>query len=115
MLPLSTLLATIDLADREYWLGHCEGFSVRSGGRRRGVVQSVERGINSRRPAALHICTGVVRLRELAVAVEDVEGVDPRRKTLWLRTRDRGPRTRLEAVGAWLSQATMRARVAGQR
>ena len=32
MLPLSTLLATIDVADRRYWLGRCEGFHVRCGG-----------------------------------------------------------------------------------
>ena len=27
--------------DREYWLGHCEGFQVRSGRRRLGFVEQV--------------------------------------------------------------------------
>lgn len=86
MLPISTLLATIDFADREYWLRHCEGFHVRSGSRRLGVVESVQHESDPRLPDTIHIRAGIVRIREFAIPVEDVEKLDPRRQTVWVRS-----------------------------
>jgi hypothetical protein len=95
MLPLSTLLARIDVADRRYWLSNCEGFHVRSGFRRLGIVESVRHGSDPRLPETIHVRAGIVHMREIAIRVDDVEGLDLRRHTIWVRTADAaGPRAR---------------------
>jgi hypothetical protein len=105
MIPLSTLLATIDVADREYWLGRCEGFDVRSDGRRLGVVEFVRYGSDPSLPHTIHLSTGIMRVRQIAIPAADVEGVDPRGQTIWVRAR-RSPRAwQWRRVAAWLRDA----------
>jgi hypothetical protein len=112
MIPLSTLLATIDVADREYWLGHCEGFDVRSDGRRLGVVEFVRYGSDPSLPHTIHLCTGLIRMREVAIPAADVEGVDPHGQIIRVRAR-RSPRAQQwRRMATWLHRAGARARTA---
>jgi hypothetical protein len=108
MLPLSTLLATLDVADRDYWLGHCEGFAVRSPGRRLGVVEFVRYGSDASRPRTIHLCTGIVRIREIAIPAADVEGLDPRRQTLWVRAPEAVKASASRRLAAWLRRVGAR-------
>jgi hypothetical protein len=105
MIPLSTLLATIDVADREYWLGHCEGFDVRSGSRRLGVVRFVRYGTDPSLPHTIHLCAGIMRIREIAIAAADVEGVDPRGHTIWVRARRSSRARQWRRMAGWLARA----------
>jgi hypothetical protein len=70
--------------DREYWLGHCEGFDVRAGDRRVGVVEYVRYGSAHDRPDAIFALTGTFRTRVLEVPVSDVEELDPHDETVWI-------------------------------
>lgn len=70
--------------DREFWLGHCEGFEVCAGERRVGVVEYVRYGSSHDRPDALFARCGTFRARVLEVPVADVEEVDPPSETLWI-------------------------------
>jgi hypothetical protein len=108
MLPLSTLLATIDVADRRYWLGRCEGFHVRSGGRRLGVVESVRYGSDPSLPHTIHICAGIMHVREIAIPCADVERIDPPGRTIWLRTNTPVRTRRRRRMAAWLHRAAGR-------
>jgi hypothetical protein len=110
MLPLSTLLATIDVADRRYWLGHCEGFHVRSGGRRLGVVESVRYGSDPSLPHTIHVSAGIMHIREIAVPCADVERIDPPGRTIWVRTNPPVRTRRRRRVAAWLHRAGARPR-----
>jgi hypothetical protein len=105
MIPLSTLLATIDVADREYWLGHCEGFQVRSGRRRLGVVELVRDGQDPSLPRTIHVCTGTMRIREIAIPVADVEGLDPHGQTIWVRAQPAPATRRWRRIAASLHRA----------
>jgi hypothetical protein len=51
--------------DREYWLGHCEGFDVRAGDRVVGVVEYVRYGSAHDRPDAIFALSGTFRTRVL--------------------------------------------------
>lgn len=115
MLPMSTLLAGIDMLDREYWLGHCEGFRVRAGRRRVGVVDSVRYGPDPGLPETIHVCAGTVRVREVAVPVADVERLDPRTRTVWLHAPADAPAPAGHRMPSWLRRAEARARWAVQR
>ena len=44
--------------NREYWLGHCEGFDIRAGDRHVGVVEYVRYGSAHDHPDALFALTG---------------------------------------------------------
>jgi len=70
--------------NREYWLGHCEGFDVRAGDRRVGVVEYVRYGSAHDRPDALFASSGRFRTRVLEVPVADVEELDPDDETVWI-------------------------------
>jgi hypothetical protein len=70
--------------NREYWLGHCEGFDVRAGDRRVGVVEYVRYGSAHDRPDAIFALGGTFRTRVLEVPVADVEGLDPEGETVWI-------------------------------
>jgi hypothetical protein len=70
--------------NREYWLGHCEGFAVRAGDRRVGVVEYVRYGSAHDRPDAIFAVGGTFRTRVLEVPVADVEGLDPEDETVWI-------------------------------
>jgi hypothetical protein len=70
--------------DREFWLGHCEGFEVCAGDRRVGVVEYVRYGSSHDRPDAVYARCGTFRTRVLEVPVGDVEALDPPMETLWI-------------------------------
>jgi len=70
--------------NREYWLGHCEGFDVRAGNRRVGVVEYVRYGSAHDRPDAIFAHSGTFRTRALEVPVGDVEELDPDDETVWI-------------------------------
>jgi hypothetical protein len=70
--------------DREYWLGHCEGFDVRAGDRVVGVVEYVRYGSAHDRPDAIFALSGTFRSRVLEVPVSDVEELDPDDETVWI-------------------------------
>jgi hypothetical protein len=70
--------------NREYWLGHCEGFDVRAGDRRLGVVEYVRYGSAHDRPDAIFALSGRFRTRVLEVPVADVEELDPDDETVWI-------------------------------
>jgi hypothetical protein len=70
--------------DREFWLGHCEGFEVCAGDRRLGVVEYVRYGSSHDHPDALYARCGTFRTRVLEVPVADVEALDPPLETLWI-------------------------------
>ena len=70
--------------NRDYWLGHCEGFDIRAGDRHVGVVEYVRYGSAHDHPDALFAVTGKFRTRVLEVPVSDVEKLDPEDETLWI-------------------------------
>jgi hypothetical protein len=70
--------------NRDYWLGHCEGFAIRAGDRHVGVVEYVRYGSAHDHPDALFALTGRFRTRVLEVPVADVEELDPEDETLWI-------------------------------
>jgi hypothetical protein len=70
--------------DREFWLGHCEGFEVCAGDRRLGVVEYVRYGSSHDRPDALYARCGTFRTRVLEVPVTAVEELDPPMETVWI-------------------------------
>jgi hypothetical protein len=70
--------------NREYWLGHCEGFDVRAGDRRVGVVEYVRYGSAHDRPDAIFALSGTFRTRVLEVPVDDVKELDPEDETVWI-------------------------------
>jgi hypothetical protein len=70
--------------EREYWLGHCDGFRVDGHRGRIGVVEEV-------RPAAggdtlLVIRLGRLGLKSVAISTREVFEIVPRDRRLWLRT-----------------------------
>jgi hypothetical protein len=97
--------------NREYWLGHCEGFDIRAGDRHVGVVEYVRYGSAHDHPDALFALTGKFRARVIEVPVDDVEELDPEDETLWisetLASSEAFAPTGLEAylagVGRWWS------------
>lgn len=70
--------------DREFWLGHCEGFEVCAGDRRVGVVEYVRYGSSHDRPDALYARSGTFRTHVVEVPVAEVEELDPPMETLWI-------------------------------
>jgi hypothetical protein len=106
---MSTLLASLDVAERRYWPSNCEGFHVRSGSRHLGIVEFVRHGSDPALPETLHACAGIMRMREFAVAVEDVEGLDPRRQTIRVRAAEAAVTGR---IAAWPNHAGALARTA---
>jgi uncharacterized protein YrrD len=70
--------------DREYWLGHCEGFRVEVNGRRLGVVEQVIFDARTARPDSLIVRRGLFRFGITAVPVLAVADVIPSRKLLTL-------------------------------
>ena len=70
--------------DREFWLGHCEGFEVCAGERHVGVVEYVRYGSSHNRPDALYARCGTFRARVVEVPVTDVEELDPPMEMLWI-------------------------------
>jgi len=67
--------------DREYWLGHCEGFQVRSGRRRLGFVDEVRDDGRT-----LAVRGGFLGRRIELVSADDVFAVVPRDLRVWLHS-----------------------------
>jgi hypothetical protein len=69
---------------RTYWLRNCQGFRVEQGGKKLGVVDDVLFGQQSE-PATLLVRTGIFRLGLRAIAVDEIETIDPRGLRITLR------------------------------
>jgi hypothetical protein len=65
------------MEDAGYWLRNCQGFRVDVAGKKLGVVDDVLFDRNSE-PATLLVRTGLFRLRLRAIAVAEIEAIDPR-------------------------------------
>jgi hypothetical protein len=65
--------------DRDYWVGHCEGFQVRSGRRRLGFVQEVLDGGQT-----LAVRGGFLGRRVVLVPIDRVLAIVPRELRLWI-------------------------------
>ena len=105
LLPRTTLLAltadrpppaqpTTTRAGGGYWLGHCEGFNVRSPEGAVGVVESVVYAVDVGRPAYLAVTGGRLRLRTALVPCDDVVSIDARQTRLDLQARPARPSLR---------------------
>jgi hypothetical protein len=70
--------------ERDYWIGHCEGFRVDGSSGRIGFVEEV-RPDGPGQPV-LAVRAGVLGRRILLVPVDEVFSILPRAQRLWLRT-----------------------------
>jgi hypothetical protein len=98
-LPRATILAltadrssptqpvAADRADGEYWLGHCEGFTVRSPQGLVGVVESVVYAADAPQPAYLAVTNGRLRLHTVLVPCGEVVSLDARQACLDVQAR----------------------------
>jgi len=66
----------------DYWLGHCEGFTVRAGHRTLGIVERVDRGDSAPLVETLVLRA---RRRRRALHTRDVLAVVPARKVILAR------------------------------
>ena len=80
----------------DYWLGRCEGFTVRAGHRTLGVVESVARD-GAPRTEAIVVRRG---RRRRALAAAEVLAVVPARNVLLARRRQRAVRRSANVVAA---------------
>jgi hypothetical protein len=99
LVPRATLLAltadrpppaqpiTAARMDREYWLGHCEGFKVRSPEGEVGVVESVVYAAHAARPAYLAVTSGRLLLHTALVPCGEVVSIDARQTRLDVQAR----------------------------
>jgi hypothetical protein len=71
--------------DKDYWLGHCEGFRVDGPGGRLGVVEHVVYESRVDRPDMLAVSSGMWRLHTDEVSVQDVVEVYPGEQRLTVR------------------------------
>lgn len=70
--------------DRDYWLGHAEGFRVDAHDGRLGFVEEISR--DGAEDLILHVRAGVLGRRVLLVPASSVEFIVPRAKRLWLHS-----------------------------
>jgi hypothetical protein len=87
MIPASALLAHLNTLDKDYWLAQSEGFIVRRGSRRIGVVAYPLFESSLVRPDVLIVRAGLPRRGQFRVDIGDVAAIDPRAKTIWLSER----------------------------
>lgn len=85
--PSPTQPRAADRADGEYWLGHCEGFTVQSPQGQVGVVESVVYAADAPRPAYLAVTSGRLRLHTALVPCGEVVSVDARQTRLDVQAR----------------------------
>lgn len=71
---------------RDYWLGRCTGYGVRSPAGRVGTVESLRFDTRHDRPDFLVVRTRPIRPRYLLVSVDDVETILPNEQRLTLRS-----------------------------
>ncbi len=105
-LPRATILAltadrsspaqplAADRADGEYWLGHCEGFTVHGPQGQVGVVESLVYAADAPRPAYLAVTSGRLRLHTALVPCGEVVSVDARQTRLDVQARPARPSLR---------------------
>ena len=72
--------------DRDYWLGHCDGFRVDSGGGRVGFVEEVRGDGDPDVPTILAVRAGMLGRRLLLFTADDVDFIVPRARRVWLRS-----------------------------
>lgn len=72
--------------DRDYWLGHAEGYRVDGPGGRLGYVEEVRRGGDHPRDTVLAVRAGGLVRRVLLVPAAEVAFVVPRAERIWLRS-----------------------------
>jgi hypothetical protein len=84
------LRRTVDLRsgppeiDRNYWLGHCEGFAVFIGGSRFGAIECIRFQTRLDRPDLLEVRCGRFGRQVLLIAIEEVDVVDPEKEAVIL-------------------------------
>jgi hypothetical protein len=83
----------------EYWLTNAEGFVVRSGGSRVGVVRRVVLDPERGRASALIVRSPLLHRRRVVLA-RAIETVDPAAQELELEPREPRP-TKLETLARW--------------
>jgi hypothetical protein len=94
----------------DYWLGHCEGFTVRAGHRTLGIVERVDHSDGARLVKTLVLRA---RRRRRAFQTRDVLAVVPARKVILARRREHARpalRRSWQAIRAGLAVATPVAR-----
>jgi hypothetical protein len=72
--------------DRNYWLGHCEGFRVDGSEGRLGFVEEVLARTEDAREPILAVRAGRLGRRRLLISSTEVAFVVPRAQRIWLRT-----------------------------
>jgi hypothetical protein len=99
LLPRATLLAltadhplpaqptTAASSGGEYWLGHCEGFTVQSPEGEVGIVESVVYAADPARPAYLAVTGGRLLLHTALVPCAEVVSIDARQARLDVQVR----------------------------
>src|SRR5262249_13446861 len=99
-------------SDRNYWLGHCDGFIVCAGENALGEVEGIRFGSRIDRPDLLEVRCGRIRSRLLLVSVDQVDAIFPEEKRVTLRTACQSLRL-LQRVRARLNQVWAPLRVGG--
>jgi hypothetical protein len=69
--------------DRAYWIRHCEGFRVDSGGGRIGFVDDV---VTAHDRITLRVRLGRLGRRVVEIPADEIAFVVPRAQRVWLRT-----------------------------
>ena len=72
--------------ERDYWLGHCEGYRVDGPGGRIGFVEEVRENRADPTAPLLAVRAGRLGRRVLIVPAGAVEFIVPRARRIWLRT-----------------------------
>jgi hypothetical protein len=72
--------------DRDYWLGHCEGYRVDASDGRLGFVEEIRPRADSGGAATLVVRAGRLGRRLLVVPVDEVAFIIPRAERIWLRS-----------------------------
>lgn len=75
--------------DREYWLGHCEGFRVEYEGGALGFVDEVRSPPDFTEKRMLAVRAGMLGRRLLLVPAEEVAFIVPRAERIWLKSSPR--------------------------
>jgi hypothetical protein len=70
--------------ERDYWIGHCEGFRVEGSAGRIGFVEEVRAGTGPGQ-TVLAVRAGMLGRRVLLISVDEVFSIVPRAQRLWLR------------------------------
>jgi hypothetical protein len=71
--------------DRDYWLAHCQGFTVEGPEGRLGTVADVRFLSRLERPDVIVVRTGLLGRRRFSVPVDEVEEVVPDEQRVVLR------------------------------